>query len=254
MKFTRSIVHCHFDSIAVAVRLVGVLFSVYWICVAIYPFSYASLLRSLNLEGLFWPLVVLMFALSQMLLWDRWSFLASAGYIIFFFLMHELDLVVTDLHWVFVGWMLAASMLIRLGVPRRWILELGWVMAGVIFFVQGLGKIVFVGADWVSGYVTGGFLYWAQPGVFEFLSRTHWLDAAAVAAGYLILGMHLAALPLCLVRRTRVLFLMMIVAFHVAISFSQLYFISLGMLTFWIFLADPAHILNRQPVRRADGE
>lgn len=242
-----------FDSIATARRLIGLLFTVYWIYVAIYPFVYASLLQTLNLGGMFWPLWILMFVMAQMLLWDLGGFFASAGYILFFILMHKYDLVVTDLHWVFIGWMLAASMLIRLGVSRDWILELGWALAGVVFFVQGAGKVLLVGPDWESGYVTASFLGSSQPEIFEFLSRNQWLDGFALATSWAILILHLSALPLCLIRRTRILFLIMILAFHGAILFSPLYFISLGMMIFWVFLMDPHHIFTNKERNRTPG-
>lgn|GEM_PF-6024322 len=223
------------DFIGLSVRLYGLVFLIYLGGSLIYPRMFQIIF---DLHGLqFLTLVQLCLCGASLgLILQRQVVLSSFLILAFLIIGQELSYGMADLFWVFAGWVLVANLLLLVGVSRTWILELGWMTAGVTFFIHGVGKLLLVPEDWLSGLVVRHFLHWSQPAWHSQLAEWGYLESYCQWSSWLVLAGHLLALPMSLIRYLRPFLVGKMLLFHVGVLFSPLYFISIGFIPFWIFL------------------
>ncbi len=221
-----------------AVRIIGLKFI--WLsssCV-FFPFVYYNMLDDLGIGFAFWPLIFSLFFSGVLLLIGKMTTVTSFILLGFLVLLSLAEPGMFDFDYWYIGWILTAILLSRFGVPKVQLIELGWKLIAVTFFVHGLAKLILAGRPWLSGHVTYGFFLWAMPNTSKFLIQLGIYDQLMVVAGWVIILWHLLALPHGFTRRGREAYLVSALIFHVIILFTPLYFISIGFFAFWAFLID----------------
>lgn len=215
---------------------IGVIYLFYWVEVALNPFIYKSLLEKWGLEILFWPLWIALIAISVCLIRGKFIKTASIGLFLFLTMIHSFDITTTDLYWPYIGWLLIAFLFIEVGIKKERLIELSWLVAGVTYTMHGIAKIHFAGEDWLNGSIIRGFLFWAQPEFSKLLLSFMVLKPLSIFMGWIVIFFHLMALPHVIFKKYRKFFLITAFVFHSLILMSPLYFVSIGMLPFLLFL------------------
>lgn len=226
------------DFVSLSRRAVGLIFTIYWIAAIFHPFLFLTLFQKLNISFLTWPFLATMLVSSICLIAINTVAVASLTLAAGMSFLWTYDTPTVDLHWPFITWLLFAYVLMEWGIERRRLVELGWFIAGLVLTLHGIAKFKFAGVEWMNGTVIQIFTNYASPRFYSFLEKAHIAPVFCLLGGWFVMAFHVAALPHALIRSSRGLFVLSAFLFHGYILLSPLYFISLGMIPFWLFLCD----------------
>lgn len=233
------------DFIALSQRLAGVYILAFALGALIFPFEFELVVGSY--AGVVVGCLAVLFG-SIALIADIYPRAAILVIGVTTTSLFKLNPFIFEAQWFYVYWLLAALFLIKSGVERRPVIEVGWYVGAISLSLLALGKIIRVGDMWWSGEVIRNLLAFSQPELFSNLSGRPAFEAGIVVASWFSVISHLTLFPLVIWKRARPWLLLEMLVFHFALLFTPLAFMQLGMIPFWIFLIEGTKTQGRSNV------